>query len=180
MPTESKSVVLRIPTPLIVIVIAACLIRGFYRPSPPQRPTNLYMSAAPSAKFILQDEAGSIPVDPSSPLALNFTKPVLGTGTNLVSALGDGRYAILESGKYMISIPLLFDGAPPISKQPPDTTDWTPRFGPFLMRQFPVVSVCLSSSGCLEGSDAGRQESRFLDHGLSTDCLEGSANQCAP
>jgi len=37
-------------------------------------------------------------------------------------------------------------------------TDWTPRFGPFLMRQFPVVSVCLSSSGCLEGSDAGRPE----------------------
>jgi len=38
-------------------------------------------------------------------------------------------------------------------------TDWTPRFGPFLMRPFPVVvSVCLSSSGCLEGSDAGRPE----------------------
>lgn len=39
-----------------------------------------------------------------------------------------------------------------------ETSDWTPRFGPFLMRQFPVVSVCLSSSGCLEGSDAGRPE----------------------
>jgi len=35
-------------------------------------------------------------------------------------------------------------------------TDWTPRFGPFLMRQFPVVSVCLSSSGCLEGYGVGR------------------------
>ena len=34
------------------------------------------------------------------------------------------------------------------------------------MRQFPVVSVCLSSSGCLEGSDAGRPLAPFACRGL--------------
>ena len=33
---------------------------------------------------------------------------------------------------------------------------WAPHFGPFLMRQFPVVSVCLSSFVSLEGSGVGR------------------------